>query len=60
MDATARKEIGDMGADPVFVKFVMAWHGVVGATEVPFTTENESPAYQRKIKRWMQRDFGTT
>ena len=60
MDATARKAIEDMGADPVFVEFVMAWHGVIGATEVPFTTENESPAYQRKIKRWTQRDFGTT
>ena len=57
---SARKAIEDMGADPVFVEFVMAWHGVIGATEVPFSTENESPAYQRKIKRWTQRDFGTT
>ena len=45
MDATARKAIEDMGADPIFVEFVMAWHGVIGATEVPFTAENESPAY---------------
>jgi hypothetical protein len=59
MDATLRKEIKKMKADPDFVAFVMAWHGVIGATEVPFTTENESQAYQRKIKRWTQRDWGT-
>lgn len=58
MDATLRKEIEGMEADPDFVEFVMAWHGVIGATDVPFTTENESPAYQRKIKRWTQRDWG--
>jgi hypothetical protein len=59
MDATLRKEIEDMKTDPDFVEFVMAWHGVIGATEVRFTTEKESPAYQRKIKRWTQRDCGT-
>jgi hypothetical protein len=59
MDAILRKEIEGMKADPDFVEFVMGWHGVIGATDVPFTTENESPAYQRKIKRWTQRDWGT-
>ena len=58
MDVTLRKEIEGMKADPDFVEFVMAWHGVIGATDVPFTTENESPAYQKKIKRWTQRDWG--
>lgn len=53
------QEIEDMGADPDFVEFVMAWHGVIGATDVDFTTENESAAYQRKIKRWTQKDCGT-
>ena len=37
-----------MKADPDFVEFVMAWHGVTGATDVPFTAENESPAYQKE------------
>ena len=60
MDAATQKAIEDMGADPMFVEFVIAWHGVIGATEVPFTTQKESPTYQRKIKRWTQRDFGTT
>jgi hypothetical protein len=59
MDATLRKQMKNMKADPDFVAYVMAWHGVIGATDVPFTTENESPAYQRKIKRWTQRDWGT-
>lgn len=59
MDATLREDIEDMKADPDFVEFVMSWHGVVGATAVPFTTENESPAYQKRIKRWAQRDWGT-
>jgi hypothetical protein len=59
MDDTARREIVEQGADPDFVEFVMAWHGVIGATTVPFSAEKESPAYQRKIKRWTQRDFGT-
>lgn len=59
MDATLQKEIEGMKANPDFVAFVMAWHGVTGATEVPFTVEKESPAYQRKIKRWTQRDWGT-
>jgi len=59
MDATLRKEIKYLRADPDFVAFVMAWHGVTGATEVPFTVEKESAAYQKKIKRWTQRDWGT-
>ena len=58
MDATLRKEIEDIKVDPDFVAFVKAWHGVTGATEVPFTVEKESPAYQKKIKRWTQRDWG--
>ena len=32
---------------------------MIGATEVPFTAEKESAAYQKKIQRWTQRDFGT-
>ncbi|MDZ4734445.1 MAG: hypothetical protein SGJ16_12785 [Nitrospirota bacterium] len=59
MDDTLRKDIEDMEADPDFVAFVMAWHGVTGATEVPFTLEKESAAYQKKIKRWTQIDCGT-
>lgn len=59
MDATLRKEIRNMKADPDFVAFVMAWHGVTGAAKVPFTVEKESPAYQKKLKRWTQRDCGT-
>jgi len=58
MDALIRNEIVDMGADPDFVEFVMSWHGVIGATSVDFTVEKESPAHQKKIKRWTQRDFG--
>ena len=59
MDATLRNEIKNMKADPDFVAFVMAWHGVTGAAKVPFTVEKESPAYQKKLKRWTQRDCGT-
>jgi hypothetical protein len=59
MDDTLREDIEDMEADPDFVAFVMAWHGVTGATEVPFTVEKELAAYQKKIKRWTQRDCGT-
>jgi hypothetical protein len=58
MDATLQK-IERMNADPDFVEFVMAWHGVTGATEVPFTVEKESAAYQKRIKRWTRRDWGT-
>ena len=59
MDVTLLNEIEDIKADPNFVEFVMGWHGVIGATQVDFTTERESSAYQRKIKRWTQRDFRT-
>jgi hypothetical protein len=59
MDATIQKEIEKMKLDEEFVEFVMAWHGVIGATAVHFTTENESPTYQKRIKRWTQRDWGT-
>ena len=59
MDATIRQEIENLKADADFVRFVMAWHGVIGATDVPFTAEKESQAYHKKIKRWTQRDFGT-
>jgi len=59
MDDILRIEIKNMKANPDFVTFVMAWHGVTGATEVPFTVEKESPAYQKRIKRWTQRDWGT-
>jgi hypothetical protein len=58
MDDTLRKEIVELGADPDFVACAMAWHGVIGATDVDFTAEKESSAYQKKIKRWTQRDFG--
>ncbi len=59
MDDTLRKEIKGMKAEPDFVEFVMAWHGVIGGTDVDLTAEKESAAYQRKIKRWTQRDCGT-
>lgn len=59
MDATLRKEIDGIKGKPDFVVFVMAWHGVTGTTEVPFTVEKESATYQKKIKRWTQRDWGT-
>jgi hypothetical protein len=59
MDSAIRKEIEERGADPDFVRFVLAWHGVIGATDVPFTAEKESPTYQKKIKRLTQKDFGT-
>jgi hypothetical protein len=60
MDAIIRKEIETINADPEFVEFVMAWHGEIGATtQVPFAGETQSDAYQRKIKRWTLRDFGT-
>jgi len=58
MDAMLRKEIEGIKADPDLVEFVLAWHGVIGGTDVPFTAEKESDAYQRKIKRWTQRDWG--
>src|SRR5215831_9480533 len=60
MDISLRKEIEKTKADPEFVEFVMAWHGVIGATtDVPFAEETQSTAYQKKIKRWTKRDFGT-
>jgi hypothetical protein len=58
MDVTLRKEIEGIKADPDLVQFVLAWHGVIGGTAVPFTAEKESDAYQKKIKRWMRRDWG--
>ena len=59
MDDTLREEIVDIKADPDFVELVMAWHGGIGGTDVDFTAEKESAAYQKKIKRWTQRDWGT-
>jgi len=59
MDANIRKDIENLKADPDFVEFVMAWHGEIGVTETPFTTERESLAYQKKIKRWTKRDCGS-
>jgi hypothetical protein len=59
MDDTLRKEIEGIKANPHFVELVMAWHGVIGGTDVDFTAEKESAAYQKKIKRWTQRDWGT-
>lgn len=57
MDDRLRKEIEGIKADPHFVELVMAWHGVIGGTDVDFTEEKEPAAYQRKIKRWTQRDW---
>jgi hypothetical protein len=37
---------------------VRAWHGDIGAAEVPFTVEKDSPSYQKKLMRWTRRDFG--
>lgn len=58
MNDVLRREIKEMNADPDFVEFVMGRHGVIGATEIPFTMEKEVPAYQRKIQRWTKRDCG--
>ena len=55
MDATIRNRIEAMKADPNFVRFVMGWFGVIGATEAPFTAEKEAAAYQRKTKRRTQK-----
>ena len=43
MEDSLKKEIVTAKADADFVEFVRAWHGVIGATEVPFTSEKESP-----------------
>ncbi len=51
-------QIQPTGADPWFVKFVFAWHGLIGMSETPFTTEKESATFQRRMKRWVQRDYG--
>ena len=60
MDLSIRKEIEAIGADPDFVEFILAWHGEIGATtSLPFAGETQSEAYQKKIKRWTQRDFVT-
>jgi hypothetical protein len=59
MEHSIRQELESLKADPDFVLLVMAWHGEIGASEVPFTAEKESAAYQKKIKRWTQRDCGT-
>lgn len=58
MEPVIRLKIEKLEADPDLVEFVMAWHGEIGTTEVPFTAEKESRAYQRKINRWTRRDFG--
>jgi hypothetical protein len=60
MDLSIQKEIEKIGADSDFVEFVLAWHGELGATtSLPFAGETQSEAYQKKIKRWTRRDFGT-
>jgi hypothetical protein len=60
MDLSIRTDIEKIGGDPDFVEFIMAWHGEIGATtSVPFAGEIQAEAYQKKIKRWTQRDFGT-
>src|SRR5262245_49230663 len=60
MDVSIRKDIEKIKADPDLVEFVMAWHGEFGATtHLPFAEETQSKAYQKKIKRWTRRDFGT-
>jgi hypothetical protein len=53
-----KKKIQVTGADPWFVEFVLAWHGLVGMSETPFTTEKEPATYQKRLKRWVQRDYG--
>ena len=45
-------------ADPLFVQFVLAWHGLIGEEKVPFMDTDYDPSYLRRIKRWVQRDYG--
>jgi hypothetical protein len=59
MDQSIRKDIEKIRGDPEFVEFTLAWHGEIGATTtLPFAGETHSESYQKKIKRWTQRDFG--
>lgn len=54
------EEIEVMGGDPNFVKFVLAWHGVLGFERMPFPLEPPSHTAKRRIKRRLQKAFGQT
>jgi hypothetical protein len=58
MGPAIQEEIKNLKGDCHFVQFVRAWHGDIGTTEVPFTSEKDSPSYQKKLMRWTRRDFG--
>lgn len=58
MDSTIQQEIENLKCDYHFVQFVRAWHGDTDTAEVPFTSEKDSPSYQKKLMRWVRRDFG--
>jgi hypothetical protein len=58
MDTTIQQEIVNLKGEYDFVQFVRAWHGDIGAAEMPFTAEKDSPSYQKRLKRCTRRDFG--
>lgn len=45
--------------DKTLVKFILAWHNLIYSEKVSLTTEKRSSAYQKRIKRQVQKDLGT-
>lgn len=56
LEAKLAKELPE--ADPKFVEFLMAWNGLVGEESVPCMVNNYEATYLKRIKRWVQRDYG--
>ena len=51
------EKLEKLNADRIFMQFILAVHGLIHAQKVPFTTTKRTDAYQKKIKRQVQKDF---
>lgn len=57
MDKKLLEEIKGFGADPYFVRFIIALSGVTHRDEVDFMVENVPEAQQKKMKRALQKHY---
>ena len=54
-----RQELVKIGADPDFMRFILVWNELIfPSVKVDFITAKRPEAYQRKIKRRVEKDFG--
>ncbi len=58
LDQNLSDEIRAVGGDPDFVRFLLAWNGLIWTEEVPLMPDRFSDAYLKRLKRRIKQRVG--